>query len=794
MTETDKKSDEYVKEGLRSIFTEVKNQLEDLYVLKKNGITGVRSRIPKPNGYNGNGQVEYTDDFPSWYQVVGVGTLLKKKRVLIADEMGVGKTAQAVIGKLAIEDRYGKKTKALVIVPNTIKDQWKREIHKYCEKPQNVAVIDSYSDKELEKARDADFAILNYEVFGTNGNGRRLADKFVSMGFDYVILDEAHNVKNSNAYRSSHIKRLADNASHLCLLSGTPMPNNLGDTYMLISMLDPRSYPTPDDVRKRHRFQPELISALLRDQVLKRSIKDIVDLPPIELKSVPISLNSEQQRLYNAILEDDSLYGSIKLQELRKALLDPSLVNPNLLYDNGLRGNLKNIKSAKYEALDKIVKEKTRNGDKIVIFSSFYREGVTDKLEERYKAHGVVRIDGTVPQKDRDSILTAFQKDPEKRVFIGTTATVGEGVDGNLNAANYVVFLDEPYTSDERKQAFSRVYRPGQKKPVEVIGLGVPGTVDEGIVKLQSWKDEAERMIFNGVPFGPDQEKLLGRIRDYSVFTPIRELIYTPQQIVARLSTQMKDQGSDRIKRALDRNDGRMAKQYAENYVKNWDTSYSANTARLYTQVIKKLSTKEDLKRKVDIGSGPGILSHMLSEATTNIELNGDHFDRKFAHPDCKNIVSSFHDLERDLSDESFDLAVMSLSLDYTSNSSKKSERSEREKSVMEVNRILRKNGYLIVALPDSEVDSEASLRMQRGMTNLGFEMLPETSGLVRSSTEDVDFQVYLAVYRKTGGPLGGIVSDDLNLKKIERKNLSYSMRKKGIVEDFVLVQNSQKI
>lgn len=793
MEDTKKKSDEYVNKGLKSILTEVKNHIESFYDLKKNGIDGLRHSIPKP-GYNGNGQTDYTDDFPSWYQIVGVGTLLKKKKILIADEMGVGKTAQAVAGKLAIEGKEKRKTKTLVIVPNTIKNQWEREIDKYCEKKQEIVILNSYSDKDLEKARGADFAIINYDVFGTNGNGKRLADKFVSMGFRYLILDESHNVKNSNAYRSDHIKKLADNSKYLCLLSGTPMPNNLGDTYMLISMLDPKSYPNPDDVRKRHRFQPELISALLRDQVLRRNIKDIAKLPPIEFKTIGENLNPDQQRLYNAILDDDSLYGSIKLHELRKALLDPLLVNSGIIYDKELRENLGKIKSTKYELLDKIVEEKIKKGDKVVIFSSIYRDGVTDKLEERYKGYGVLRIDGTVPQKERDSILSQFQKNPEKNVFIGTTATVGEGVDGNLNAANCVIFLDEPYTSDERKQAFSRIYRPGQKKPVEVVGLSIPKTVDEGVIKLQNWKDEAERMIFEGVPLGPEQEKLLSKIRDYSVFTPIKEMIYTPQQIVARLSIQMKDQGSERIKKALDRNDGRIAKQYAENYIKNWETSYSANTARLYTQIINELSKHKDLSKKVDIGSGPGIMSHILNEPTTNIELNDKHFNQNFAHPDCKNIVSSFHDLKKELSDGSFDLAVMSLSLDYTSNFSKKTEKSEREKSVMEANRILRKNGYLIVTLPDSEVDSEVSLRMQRGMNELGFEMLPEMSGLVRSGTNAADFQVYLGVYKKTGGPSGKSVSDNLEFKEIERKKLSYSMRKKGIVEDFVFIQNNENL
>lgn len=792
-------SDYVVRNGTKEILSEVKKRLEFLYNMHKDGIAGARDKIVKP-GYDGNGNSgeETYVEFPSFYQHRGVGFLLQNKRILIADEMGVGKTAQAVLGKLAIEDpntnqKYnGKKTKAIVIVPNTIKDQWVKEIDKYCKKKQTVVTIDNYSERDLEEAKDADLAIINYDIFGRNGKSKELVRKFLDMGFNYLILDEAHNVKNSNAYRSSQIKELGDSMEYLCLLSGTPMPNNLRDTYMMLSMLYPLEYPTPQHVRSAHRHQPDLISVLLRDRMLRRYITEVASLPPITVKNFDVKLSSEQQLLYNNILDNDYLEGAFKLQELRKALLDPSLVNPDIIYDKNLRGKIGEINSTKYEVLDKIVDEKIRNGEKIVIFSSSYREGVTDKLEERYRQHGVLRIDGTVAQKNRETIMTSFKTDSDKRIFIGTTATIGEGVDGNLNAANSVIFLDEPYTSDERKQAVSRVYRPGQKKPVEVVSLVVKDSVDEGVLKLQGWKDEAEKLMLQGFPMDSEHTKLLFKIRDYSTFTPLKELIYTPQQIVARLSTQMKDQGSERIKQALERDEGKIAKKYAENYLKNWETSYSANTTRAYTQIIKVLSEHVDLKRKVDLGSGPGIMSHMLDEPVTNVELNSKHFDQSFAHPNSRNIVSSFHNLEDKLMSESFDLAVMSLSLDYTLNNYKKGEITEREKSLREANRILRNGGYLILTLPDSEVDSEVSRKMQKGMTELGFEMVSGLSGLVRSANDSADFQTYVGIYKKTAEPSKNSVAENLEFKEIERKKLSYSMKKKGIVEDFVFVQKNE--
>lgn len=763
---------------------------KDVYKLH-NGVRGLVKEIKKES--NGNGE-EYYKDFLSFYQSDGVRYLIEKKRILIADEMGVGKTAQAVAGKLELENRSGEKVKCLIVVPNDLKEQWEDKINEYCKKPQTIEILDqkSYRDIKgfLDQAKNADFLIVNYNIFSTNKINKQIADSLVNSGYNYVVFDEAHNAKNMSSVRSTFIKKVADQVEYLCLLSGTPIPNNLRDTYMLISLLDPQNYPTPENARRRHQYDPGMIRAVLWRRLLKRKIGDVEKLPPISFNTQyegVLDLTSEQREIYQAVYENDELEGGSKIHELRKALLDPSLVRPSVIYDSELRSRAKEIESGKYRKMDEIIREKIGKGEKVVVFSPFYKNGVTKNLENRYKEYGAIRIDGDLDVETRRELRKEFNTNPEKKVLIATMATTGEGV--SLTSANNIIFVDEPYTPAARNQAISRVYRRGQTKPVEVISLAVKNSIDEGVLELLKWKDEGLKMLERGDKLDPNHMSVF--LDETVETTPIKKRLYTPQQIVGRYSIQMKMlesmRGHEKLEKELMKNDWSIAKQYAENYIKDWETSYSGNTSRAYKKIIDGISKSIDLSRKLDLGSGPGILSHVLNEPTVNVDLNPKNFEQGFAHSKSRNIVASFDDLKKELSDESFDLVVSSLSLDYTSTKPKDSEKTEREKSLREANRILRKDGYLLVTLPHREVDPIVSLKMQKEISNLGFDMVPELSGMVRSGTENADFQVYIGVYNKTREPSDKPLSQDaLELKEIDEKKSDYVMRKKGVVKDFV--------
>ena len=351
----------------------------------------------------------------------------------------------------------------------------------------------------------------------------------------------------------------------------------------------------------------------------------------------------------------------------------------------------------------------------------------------------------------------------------------GEGI--SLTAASTVVILDEPYTTTEREQAIARVYRPGQTKPVEVISLAVKDSIDEGVLELLQWKREALDFIEIGLPLKSEYVEVLTRdLRS----PPIMRWLYSPQQIVRRYVSRMAGKGALKIRNALVRKDHKIGKHYAENFDKGWETSYSANMSRVYRQIISNLSKKFNLDKKIDLGSGPGILSHILGEQTVNIDLDEHHFEGRLANPENDNILSSIHKIP--IKDNYFDLAVASNSIVFLSLNEKDKQYSEREESLREANRILKQGGYFIMTFPYSIVSRETHENLSLGLKRLGFEVIPELSGYVKSSDPNVDFQAYIFVSKKIENPAPEYNRKDFILEKNKR---IYTMRKKGVCSKF---------
>ncbi|MFB6075978.1 MAG: DEAD/DEAH box helicase, partial [Candidatus Aenigmatarchaeota archaeon] len=527
---------------LKDISGELKEYMEYLKEMKEEGIPGVVSSLEtevSPGQYEDR-------EFPAFYQMEGVKEILDNKRMLIADEMGVGKTAQAVAAKPAIEDKENQRVRSLIISPDYVKDHWEREINRYLEDEQKIVRIDSYENEDIWESEDADFTLVNYHAFGNPDTRDRLTDFFLQNDFNYLVLDETHNVKNPKALRSSRIKTISDNSEYLCMLSGTPIPDTLKDTFNLIAMLEPDNYEDAEDVRKRHWDDPRIIRNVLNRKRVRRNLDDVTDVPPIQTNldgnGGTIELAEEQRKLYDAVLKNDSLEGPKKLRELRYALLDPKLVDPDAVPDSNIRSKLGEMTSTKYERLDEIVEEVSDRDEKVVVYSPHRVADVTEKLEDRYGEYGSLRIDGRVqPMERRMDRVKEFKENDDNHVLIATPATAGEGI--SLVEASNVVFLDEPYSPGEREQLLSRVRRRGQDKPVEVTSLSVKDSIDEGVLELLDKKQKAIDFMESGKELSSEDRELLSR----GGGRPVRERMYTPQQKIRIYSSRMFGVGHDKI-------------------------------------------------------------------------------------------------------------------------------------------------------------------------------------------------------------------------------------------------------
>ena len=180
------------------------------------------------------------------YQLEAVDEMYEKKKVLNADDMGLGKCAEAIGLRNLIDKRHGEGGKTLIVGPNAVRQHWENEIRKWSEKGRDAKVAHIQTatfDRDVHKARDCDYGIIGYHTLSYFGKSPSKINNLGSVGFQYGIVDEAHNAKNPSSTRSLAVKDLFDSMEYLALLTGTPIPNSLVDIYMLLSLLDKNNFP-----------------------------------------------------------------------------------------------------------------------------------------------------------------------------------------------------------------------------------------------------------------------------------------------------------------------------------------------------------------------------------------------------------------------------------------------------------------------------------------------------------------------------------------------------------------------
>jgi SNF2 family DNA or RNA helicase/ubiquinone/menaquinone biosynthesis C-methylase UbiE len=773
---------EKIENAVEDCYSKIYSKTKELYSMHEKGISGLEKKVKNPLfGVNGNNCEEYCTDFLSFYQIEGVQMIIDRKKVLLSDEPGLGKTAQAIGAKIELENRLGRKVKTLVFCPTReVRISWEEKLKEYItperRKTMKILNIEDY-EKDLEKIDDADTVIVDYNAFSFNekkpNNIKRknLKKKLEEAGFELVIPDEVHNIKNYlSASRYENIKGIIDKAEYLALLSGTPAPCRLRDFYSLVSLLKPErigkdgqkeGYKDAKEVARIHATSPGVIGAILRTNRLERKLLETQIMP--ELKEIPfyVEMNRVQKESYTSVFENEELTGPQKLQKLKQDLLNPKLLGEQ-------------IESCKFKAIEEIIEEKIAKNEKVVIYSPLFREGVLKVLENKYKHYGALRMDGTNKAK-REDIRKLFQKNPENKILIATDVA-GEGI--TLTAANNLICLDDPYSFGEKRQMVGRLWRPGQSKPVYVYSIIVKDSIDEGIQTFLKQKKIAIDYVEKGVKLTPEQERIMGGKGLIDQWLSIHaEYLYTPEQIIHRMTGRMAGKPEEAVEKALK---GRFGKTYAKNYYIDWEKSFSGNVSQIYKRIIEGIEKKEKLEKKVDIASGAGMLSYVTGQkGIFNIEMNKYHFDEpKYASKENNNIESSMTKIP--LGSEQYDFALCSLGLHILPNTK---ESPSREKALKEANRILNKGGYYMIALPGVQVTDRK--KFESGIEKAGFKVIPELSGYVISKDEKINAFGYVMTARKVRESENNLYESITLLNDLKEKPKVRHQRRRGICTEF---------
>ncbi|MBU1203692.1 MAG: methyltransferase domain-containing protein [Nanoarchaeota archaeon] len=719
------------------------------------------------------------------YQIEAMKDIIDKKRVLVADEMGMGKCAEAIGAKVIIEKREGRDLSTLVVCPPSVMHHWEKEIREWYPKGEDTRIskiLTTTYNQDLVKAKNSDFVIVSYHTLSYYGEDISKIRELKNLGFEYGIVDEVHNAKNPESIRSSAVRELFHSMDYLALLTGTPIPNTVIDIYSSLNLLDKKAFPISSDKPRAilnsfyqlFKTDPEFVSRMFNDHLVcgtARKVEDYLHMKVPLLNVVPLNvlLKDEHRDVYLNIYENEKISPAVKLVQLRAVAQDPNLAKPGFLSPK-LAKRVGAIESSVYLALDGLLEKIVDENGKILVFSDF-RTNVTDYLKERWKEFNPLVIDGIKPRKIdgcesseklamREFIRQKFQKDTNYKILI-TTTVMDEGVD--LTAGTDIFHLRMPYCPSVFDQRNRRSQRIGEVEkgrvnihPIKTL-LDYISTIDEGVEKLSEEKRKINNYILN-YPYSLTKSDLnetkklkSGRSKYIQLF------LEEPQKLIMDHLCSIKNRGFKRISELYE-NSPEEGEQFAKLYTNYWKGFYAGNTANLYAKIIKIIEELKGPKRKIDIASGPFSLSRTINEPVTNLDINPYMLyagklleEREEVKTGNVALNATFHQLP--IRDQLYNLALCSLALHCSKTFiiHKKRKIKERELAFREMNRILEDGGYGIITLPHTVINEGDFTIFYDSLAKLGFEVLP-FSGFYRGK-EDPNFKVYLAALRKLREP-----------------------------------------
>lgn len=460
------------------------------------------------------------------YQKQGVLFNLNAGRSLLADDMGLGKTIQA-IATAEFHKRYTKINKTIIICPTSLKYQWKHEIERLTKSTAHVMEGSILKRKEQYKTTEDFYLILGYRMAA---NDLKYINQIEP---DLIILDEAQRIKNWKTKTSSAIKKLR--SPYAIVLTGTPIENKLEELYSIMQFIDQFKLGPLYRFLDRYKIaDPESgktigyqnlreISQILKEVLIRRTKKQVLtQMPKRQDKILLVPMTEEQMEVHresadalarlvhkwrrmNFLSEPDRIRLMKSMTRMRMVCNSTYLIDQKTRYDT------------KVTELMAILEEFFCNpNEKVVIFSQWARMQniVAKELEAREMSYQYLH--GSVPSHKRQDLLKVFREDPECRVFLSTDAG---GIGLNLQNASLVINLDIPWNPAILEQRIARVYRLGQKRPVQVINLVSARTIEHRMLDILKFKnslalgvlDKGEDMIFlSGAKFN----NFMGKVED----------------------------------------------------------------------------------------------------------------------------------------------------------------------------------------------------------------------------------------------------------------------------------------
>lgn len=382
------------------------------------------------------------------------------------------------------------------MVPN-----WRNEINRFAP-DLNVYVLSEYINRAniIEEATAGDVVIITYGLIVT------LQEVITAKRWNIACLDEAHNIKNRGTKTSAACMKLQ--AANRLILTGTPVQNHLGELWNLFQFINPGLLGTYEQFNQKYIIpisnlqdneRQQQLQTLVAPFMLRRTKQAVVkELPEKTEITLNVELTDDEMAFYEVIRreaeqkfreEGDQLTinALAELTRLRRTACSAELTDSNWIAG-----------SSKVTAFMELVQAIVEGGHSVLVFSQFtsFLQIVARALKESHMPY--LYLDGSIPIKQREQLVTDFQKG-KSPVFLISLKAGGVGL--NLTAANYVIHLDPWWNPAIEQQATDRAYRIGQTQAVTVYHLISHYTIEEKILRLH----ESKRALSDSILEGADQ-------------------------------------------------------------------------------------------------------------------------------------------------------------------------------------------------------------------------------------------------------------------------------------------------
>lgn len=441
---------------------------------------------------------------------------------LLADEPGLGKTAQALLAAQAA-DAYP----LLVVAPNVVKTNWAHEVEMWTPRRRPTVV---HGDGDQVDGF-ADVVIVNYEILD------RHVGWLGDLGFRGMVVDEAHFIKNKGSQRSQHVLAVAERIRArtarplLMALTGTPLINDIEDfraIWQLLGWIDDTAPLgpllgaledtglTPADPG----FYAAARSTVIDMGIVRRRKADVVaDIPARRVADLPVELDGAAGRSIRAAeaalaerlvsryrsavqaraessVVDDVVVDGVDLELARRVAAAELKDSSSQAGGENVFTMVRRIGQAKAGLAADYAAQLARNVGKVVFFAKHV--DVMDQAERAFADRGIgyASIRGDQTPKVREKNIAAFVDDPDVSIAVCSLTAAGVGL--NLQVASNLVLAELSWTYAEQTQAIDRIHRIGQAEPVTAWRIIAAQTIDSTIAALIDSKSDLAARALDG--------------------------------------------------------------------------------------------------------------------------------------------------------------------------------------------------------------------------------------------------------------------------------------------------------